>query len=169
MPVPRVVFVGAGRSREVEPGTTLLAAIRRVSLPIGRSCEGAGICRACVVHVVEGAWLLTPLTAFERAAGATHQTRLACQARLLAPVSGALRAQHASTAGRPPRDTVSRDASEGSGRDGTPGVPAPHTSAAERDFDLTTDRNEDGSSAEERSASETLAIWSASFGPLPDP
>lgn len=172
----RVVFLGADRFREIEPGTTLLAAIRRAGLPIGRSCDGAGICRACVIHVPEGAGLLTPSTALERAAGATHETRLACQARVACqpPIveamdPTALQALHAIPAihGSP------RTPSHGGKTDdedpealGSPSGTADSSPMASRPQGASTP---DEHSPLERSTPQTIRIWSPSFGPLPDP
>ncbi len=35
-------------------GPTLLAVLRRARVPLGQSCRGQGICRACVVEVING-------------------------------------------------------------------------------------------------------------------
>lgn len=79
------------REVEVVDGATLLRAILRGRMPIGRSCRGAGICAACRVFVVDGAEHVAPMDPVERALAAREplatDERYACRARLHGPVT----------------------------------------------------------------------------------
>lgn len=83
----RVVFVGQRlvQVADVPEGTSLLAAIVRARLPIGRSCRGQGVCFACRVAVEEGAPNLSPRTTIEDSL--TDRARLACRARVHGPLT----------------------------------------------------------------------------------
>lgn len=89
--VHAVRFLPSGRSTLVEEGTTLLRAALDGGMPLGSSCDGAGICRACRVQVLQGAENLSPQTDFERSAATgqslTTNERFACLARVQGPVS----------------------------------------------------------------------------------
>lgn len=69
---------------EVRLGTSLLAAIVRARVPIGRSCRGHGVCLACKVEIVTGRENLSPRDAVEDALPKCE--RLACRARVLGPL-----------------------------------------------------------------------------------
>lgn len=86
-----VHFLPSERTMLVEEGTTLLRAALDGGMPLGSSCDGAGICRACHVRVVLGAENLSPQTDFERSAAVEQSLpadeRFACLARVHGPVS----------------------------------------------------------------------------------
>jgi ferredoxin len=85
--VPKVSFLvtgGAPKSIDVLPRATLLRAVVRARLPIGRSCRGVGICAACRVFVVEGEQHVEPMDEIE--ALAEHE-RYACRARIAGVVT----------------------------------------------------------------------------------
>ncbi|MFW5739671.1 MAG: 2Fe-2S iron-sulfur cluster-binding protein [Myxococcota bacterium] len=82
-----VRFLPSGRSIRVRPGTTLLSAAMDGQLPLASSCDGTGICKACVVRVVEGTMNLSPVAPMEREAQLDIDQRLACLARVAGPVS----------------------------------------------------------------------------------
>lgn len=74
-----------GRELLLERGRRLLGGIVRAGLPIGRACEGEGICGACRV-VVRGGVLSEPESdevATLSRIDARPDERLACRARLL--------------------------------------------------------------------------------------
>lgn len=50
-----VRFLPSGKEKDVKPGSTILSAANRSSLPIGQSCNGDGVCGWCRVQVLEGA------------------------------------------------------------------------------------------------------------------
>ena len=64
--MPKVIFVPGGKTREVRPGATILAAANQAKLPIGQSCDGEGICGWCRVTVVQGLEHLAPPTELEK-------------------------------------------------------------------------------------------------------
>jgi ferredoxin len=76
---------------DVLDGATLLRAVVRGRLPLGRSCRGSGICAACRVRIVDGAAHLLPMDAVESALAAREplasDERYACRARLSGPVA----------------------------------------------------------------------------------
>ena len=84
-------FLPSGRSFVVVRGATLLRAVVRARLPIGRSCRGAGICAACRVRVVDGAEFLAPMGGVEAALAAREplaaDERYACLARVVGDVT----------------------------------------------------------------------------------
>jgi ferredoxin len=61
-----VAFVPSGKTREIKPGATILAAANQVKLPIGQSCDGDGVCGWCRVTVVQGLDQLAPPTDLEK-------------------------------------------------------------------------------------------------------
>jgi len=83
---------GAGpvRSVSVDPGTTLLEAVRRAGLPIARACGGDGLCARCSVRLLEGAEAVTPESAEEADAKRRNRVdpelRLACLCRVEGPL-----------------------------------------------------------------------------------
>lgn len=91
MTVHEVRFLPSERVTFVEEGTTLLRAALDGGMPLGSSCDGAGICRACRVRVVQGAANLSPVSEFERAIAEglalESNERLACLARVQGPVT----------------------------------------------------------------------------------
>jgi ferredoxin len=55
-----------GKSREVKPGSTILAAANQCKVPIGQSCSGEGICGWCKVTIVAGVEQMIPPGELER-------------------------------------------------------------------------------------------------------
>jgi ferredoxin len=80
----RLLLAPLGVAASVRRGGRMLAAIVRAGAPIGRACEGRGVCGACRIRPLSGT--LSPLTAEEAEAlsraGASPDERLACRARL---------------------------------------------------------------------------------------
>ncbi len=62
----KVLFVPLGRSREIKPGATILAAANQCDVPIGQSCSGEGICGWCKVKIVSGLEQMAPPGDLER-------------------------------------------------------------------------------------------------------
>ncbi len=66
---------------------SILDLARRIAVPLGNSCGGAGICTSCKVRVLSGAPNLTAPTPIEVKFGSTQKfaedERMACQARVL--------------------------------------------------------------------------------------
>lgn len=92
--MPNVSFLvtgGAPKSIDVLPRATLLRAVVRARLPIGRSCRGVGICAACRVFVVEGEQHVEPMDEIEAALAAreplAEHERYACRARIAGDVT----------------------------------------------------------------------------------
>ena len=81
----------SGRLTTVQPGETLLTAIRRIGLPIGSSCDGDGICGKCGVEICDGADAIEPEGDEERQIKEAQRVptaeRLACRARVRGDVS----------------------------------------------------------------------------------
>jgi ferredoxin len=82
--VVRVRFERDCGAIEVGVGTSLLAAAGRAGAPLGNACRGQGVCRACAVLVIDGAHLLDPAGALERAMQLEQGWRMACQTRVRA-------------------------------------------------------------------------------------
>ena len=81
-----VRFIPLNRQAETLAGETILDAGRRAGAPIGNACGGVGICRRCVVRVVEGLENLSPPTRLELDhAKVAGSERLACQAAVHGP------------------------------------------------------------------------------------
>lgn len=81
-----LVFTGQRlvQAIDVTANASLLAAIVRARLPIGRSCRGQGVCGACKVEIVEGADHLSPRVTAE--ASLLPSERLACLAHVRGPL-----------------------------------------------------------------------------------
>ncbi|MBK7824352.1 2Fe-2S iron-sulfur cluster binding domain-containing protein [Nannocystis sp.] len=99
-----------------DPEATLLDAVRRVGLPLGRSCGGEGVCRSCAVEVLNGADQLAAPNALElrqlrprpgdpELGRSQPAQRLACQVRLPAPGSTSRVVLGHAAWGRPPQAT----------------------------------------------------------------
>jgi ferredoxin len=77
---------GEGRGGVVAEGTYLLDAAKRLGVRLPVECGGRGECDTCAVVVVEGATLLSGLTASERERLSPERLaageRLACQAKV---------------------------------------------------------------------------------------
>ena len=84
--MPSVEFIPLGKTRNIRPGGTILAAANQVKVPIGQSCSGDGICGWCRVRVVRGKEQLHPPGALERKLMADcafgPDERAACLARV---------------------------------------------------------------------------------------
>jgi len=90
--MPRVTLVVSSappRVVEVLPGATLLRAVVRARMPIGRSCRGVAVCAACRIFVVEGA--VAPMGELEARLAAraplVEHARYACCARVTGDVT----------------------------------------------------------------------------------
>jgi ferredoxin len=91
----RLVTRRPGRRRvlsiQVEAGTTLLAAVEAVGLPIARGCGRAGLCGRCGVRVFEGAEALAPESPGEADAKRRNRVaaaeRLACRCLVAGPLA----------------------------------------------------------------------------------
>jgi 2Fe-2S ferredoxin len=83
----RVRFQPSGRCVVVAAGSTLLAAARRVGLPLAAACRGDALCGGCSVTLLSGEGAVSPEDAAEAKAKARNRVaagqRLACRARLL--------------------------------------------------------------------------------------
>ncbi len=62
----KVLFVPLGKSKEVKPGSTILAAANQSRVAIGQSCSGEGICGWCKVKIVSGLEHMVPPSDLER-------------------------------------------------------------------------------------------------------
>jgi 2Fe-2S ferredoxin len=62
----KVSFVPLGKSREIKPGSTILAAANQCEVPIGQSCSGEGICGWCKVKILRGVEHMAPPGDLER-------------------------------------------------------------------------------------------------------
>ena len=92
--MPRVTLLvrgGPPKTIDVLLGATVLRAVVRARLPIGRSCRGVGICAACRVTVLAGAGSLAPMDEIEAALAAREPLeageRYACRARITGDVT----------------------------------------------------------------------------------
>jgi chlorosome envelope protein I len=79
---------------EVRLGQRLLPAINRAGAPLGQSCRGQGVCRACVVTVVDGQEALSPRNEVEARWLVEPGRRLACQARVVGDAQIVLHSPH---------------------------------------------------------------------------
>ena len=86
-----VEFVPLGKSREVKPGATIIAAANRADVPIGQSCNGDGICGWCRVRVVRGMENLAPPSPLERklmeSCAFAPDERAACMAKIAGDIA----------------------------------------------------------------------------------
>ena len=89
--LPRVEFVPLGKSGEVKPGATIIAAANRADVPIGQSCNGDGICGWCRVRVVRGMENLAPPSSLERklmdSCAFASDERAACMAKIAGDIT----------------------------------------------------------------------------------
>jgi adenylate cyclase len=80
----------APRSVVVEPGTTLLDAVRSAGLPIARACGGGGLCGRCGLEILAGAESLAPERPAEASAKRRNRIdpalRLACRVCVEGPL-----------------------------------------------------------------------------------
>lgn len=86
--MPRVRFVDQNLEIDVELGTSLLDAARRIDAPEGSACGGVCACSTCHVYVQAGAELLSDAEEDEedildKAFDVQMSSRLGCQAKLM--------------------------------------------------------------------------------------
>jgi ferredoxin len=86
----RLVFEGAARQQaDVARGTRVMDVCDEIGAVVPFACRDAN-CGICMIAVAEGAALLSPASADERAVvtqtGGPAEARLACQARVCADV-----------------------------------------------------------------------------------
>jgi 2Fe-2S ferredoxin len=77
-----------GKSVEVAEGTTILAALLGLDVPIAHKCEGQAKCGSCHIFVQEGRKGLSKIAREENErldsiVGVGSKSRLACQAKVL--------------------------------------------------------------------------------------
>lgn len=87
----KVLFVPLAKSREVTPGSTILAAANQCHISIGQSCSGEGICGWCKVKIVDGLDQMAPPSDLERKLieekSFHHDERAACLAKVRGDVT----------------------------------------------------------------------------------
>ena len=86
---PHLVSVVGGEVVEISHGSTLLRGLVASGLNINHFCGGNGSCGTCKFEVVDGLGCLQRPTTAEVVAGAASEPnrRLACQARVLGPIT----------------------------------------------------------------------------------
>jgi len=85
--MPKVRFVKEGLEVEVEDGTTILAAAKRVGAPQGDRCGGVCACSTCHVYVKEGFGATSEIEddefdILDKAFDVRSVSRLGCQAKV---------------------------------------------------------------------------------------
>lgn len=84
--MPVISFVKNKAPLQVEEGENLMQALLRNDVPVASSCHGDGICRKCVVTVVEGLQNLSQPTLLEidlaERSPIQPNQRISCQARV---------------------------------------------------------------------------------------
>jgi 2Fe-2S ferredoxin len=85
--MPRVTFQPEGKSAEVAPGTSLLAAADAAGVDLPSNCGGVCACTTCHVWVEAGLASLSEIgeredDKLQEAAGLGPHSRLACQAKV---------------------------------------------------------------------------------------
>jgi len=80
-PEHRVSFLPFRINVKTQPGTTLLEAIRRASLPLKTTCGGKGTCGDCIVKIVHGVYKRKPSAALPEQLAAQNYA-LACQTEI---------------------------------------------------------------------------------------
>lgn len=88
--MPVISFVKNKAPVSVSEGENLMQALLEQDIPVASSCHGEGVCRKCVVTVVEGVQNLTPPTILEldlaeRNPIGTDQ-RISCQAQIIGDI-----------------------------------------------------------------------------------
>lgn len=86
--MPRVRFVREGLEVEVEEGTTILAAAKKIGAPEGDRCGGVCACSTCHVYVSRGFDGTSGLEdeendVLDKAFDVRPTSRLGCQAKVL--------------------------------------------------------------------------------------
>lgn len=86
---PHLVSVTGAEGVEVPHGSPLLASLVASGLQINHFCGGNGSCGTCKFEVIEGLANLQRPTTAEIVGGAASEPtrRLACQARILGPIT----------------------------------------------------------------------------------
>ena len=79
--MPRVVFTPSGLEIEVDPGTTVLAAARRLGVDLDSVCGGRGICGRCQVVPSTGVFAKWGIDALGNALSARGATEIAYKGR----------------------------------------------------------------------------------------
>ena len=84
----RVQFIEQDLDVEVEVGTSILEAARRVGAPMGDACGAQCACSTCHVYVEQGGELLSEIDddeedSLDKAFDVRAHSRLGCRARIL--------------------------------------------------------------------------------------
>jgi ferredoxin len=85
----RLSLTPLGGVIEITTGSPILKGLLSQQIPVSTACGGKGVCASCHVYIRKGDECLTPLTPREEMTlrlivSAESNSRLACQARLLA-------------------------------------------------------------------------------------
>jgi ferredoxin, 2Fe-2S len=88
----RVRFLKEGLEVEVEPGTTILAAAKKIGAPQGDRCGGVCACSTCHVYVTSGFDQTTEISdeefdILDKAFDVRSTSRLGCQAKVTGDVA----------------------------------------------------------------------------------
>lgn len=90
--MPKVRFVKESLEVDVEPGTTILEAAKRVGAPEGDRCGGVCACSTCHVYVVSGLEATSEIEddefdILDKAFDVRSSSRLGCQAKVFGDVA----------------------------------------------------------------------------------
>jgi 2Fe-2S ferredoxin len=90
--MPRVRFLKEGVEVEVEPGTTILAAAKKIHAPEGDRCGAVCACSTCHVYVTEGFANTSDIEdeefdILDKAFDVRSTSRLGCQAKIHGDIS----------------------------------------------------------------------------------
>ena len=78
--MPQVILDPLGLTITVESRRSLLLSLERAKVDLAAVCGGQGTCGTCVLRVIEGGNLLTPMDDLERSTLMnTHQDPLSCR------------------------------------------------------------------------------------------
>jgi 2Fe-2S type ferredoxin (ISC system) len=85
--MPKITFMPEGLSIDVEKGTSILTAAKRVHAPVGYACGGVCACSTCHVYVKQGLDSLSDQQEKEedildKAFDVRSTSRLGCQAKV---------------------------------------------------------------------------------------
>ena len=85
--MPRVRFLREGLEVEVEPGTTILAAAKKIHAPQGDRCGAVCACSTCHVYVMRGLDQMSEIEdeeadILDKAFDVRMESRLGCQAKI---------------------------------------------------------------------------------------
>jgi adenylate cyclase len=82
--MPRVTLEATGESVDVDVGTLLLRACKKLGVEVPNLCANSSLCGTCMAVVVDGAANLSPMKRIERRTlawvAAPSSVRLTCQA-----------------------------------------------------------------------------------------